>query len=269
MSHEPDSLILRMLRDMRAENGETRSEMRNGFADLRSEMTSLRADVAADIATIRKEVVEQKFVDFLSQYSFDAVHLNTIKGYLEKYFGKHAQNQKNDSEAIQNRITEINQQIDNLITLQTNGSISTTLLSNRVQKFELELEELTDLLKVKTEEKVDINDLLKFATKVLKQPHLLWQKSPLDIKKRIQVFDFPNGIVFDGANFRTPKVCSIYKLKEQIDTNKLLVVNSRFPGKNTVSTHVLLHSDFLLLETKEFWEQIVQELKQLQGIVET
>jgi hypothetical protein len=59
MSNEPDSLILRMLRDMRAENGETRSEMRNGFADLRSEMTSLRADVAADIATIRKEVGEQ------------------------------------------------------------------------------------------------------------------------------------------------------------------------------------------------------------------
>jgi hypothetical protein len=59
MSTEPDSLILRMLRDMRAEIAETRSEMGTGFADLRSEIGSLRADVAADIATIRKEVGEQ------------------------------------------------------------------------------------------------------------------------------------------------------------------------------------------------------------------
>lgn len=71
--------------------------------------------------TIRKEVLEQKFMDFLSQYSFDTTHLNTLKGYLEKHFEKHAQNQKNDSEAIQSHVTEINQQIDNLITLQTNG----------------------------------------------------------------------------------------------------------------------------------------------------
>jgi hypothetical protein len=61
MSTEPDSLILRMLRDMRAEMGELRSEMatKSDIAELRSEIGSLRADVAADVATIRKEVGEQ------------------------------------------------------------------------------------------------------------------------------------------------------------------------------------------------------------------
>jgi hypothetical protein len=72
MSTEPENLILRMLRDMRAEIGDIRSvmatksdvadlrsKMTSGFADLRSEIGSLRADVAADIATIRKEVGEQ------------------------------------------------------------------------------------------------------------------------------------------------------------------------------------------------------------------
>jgi len=68
MSTEPENLILRMLRDMRAEIGEVRAEIgdvrsematKSGVADLRSEIGSLRADVAADIATIRKEVGEQ------------------------------------------------------------------------------------------------------------------------------------------------------------------------------------------------------------------
>ncbi|MDQ6437016.1 hypothetical protein RB623_23440 [Mesorhizobium sp. LHD-90] len=61
MSDEPDNLILRMLRDLRAEIGDMRSEMATkrdlvGLgAELRSEMHSLRADVASDIATLQAE----------------------------------------------------------------------------------------------------------------------------------------------------------------------------------------------------------------------
>ena len=54
MSPEPESLILQLLRDMRAEIGDMRSEMatKSDLADLRSEMTSLRADVAADMIAL-------------------------------------------------------------------------------------------------------------------------------------------------------------------------------------------------------------------------
>ena len=68
MSDEPDNLILRLLRDMRAEIGDMRSDMADMRsvmatkqdlaelgADLRSDMHSLRADVASDIATLQAE----------------------------------------------------------------------------------------------------------------------------------------------------------------------------------------------------------------------
>ncbi len=68
MSDEPESLMLRILREMRAELGEVRSDlgdMRAEFAtkselrDLQSEMHSLRADVASDLLRTRKELSEQ------------------------------------------------------------------------------------------------------------------------------------------------------------------------------------------------------------------
>jgi chromosome segregation ATPase len=68
MSDEPDSLILRMLREMRAEMA-TKSdiaELKSDMTDLRSDMNSFRADVASDIAMLqaedrktRKELAEQ------------------------------------------------------------------------------------------------------------------------------------------------------------------------------------------------------------------
>ncbi len=59
MSDEPESLILQLLRDMRAEIGDMRSDMatKSDIADLRSEMTSLRADVAADLHDMHDEIV--------------------------------------------------------------------------------------------------------------------------------------------------------------------------------------------------------------------
>ena len=69
MPEEPASLILELLRQMRAELAtkadleSLRSELRSEVADLRSElksdMRSVRADVASDVLTLRKELGEQ------------------------------------------------------------------------------------------------------------------------------------------------------------------------------------------------------------------
>jgi len=72
MIEEPARLILELLRQMRAELGDVRSEIgRIGAdfatksdlnmlrADVAADMHSLRADVAADILTTRKELSEQ------------------------------------------------------------------------------------------------------------------------------------------------------------------------------------------------------------------
>ena len=63
MSDKPESLILRLLREMRADMTDMRGELKSDIASLRAEVTSdigsLRADVASDLHTTRKELGEQ------------------------------------------------------------------------------------------------------------------------------------------------------------------------------------------------------------------
>ncbi len=71
MTTEPESLILELLRQMRAEiaskadlealRADLRAELasKDELAELRSEMHSLRANVASDILSTRKELSEQ------------------------------------------------------------------------------------------------------------------------------------------------------------------------------------------------------------------
>jgi hypothetical protein len=58
---EPESLILRMLREMRAELGEARSDIRQIRAEFatKSDLRTLRADVASDLLSIRMELSDQ------------------------------------------------------------------------------------------------------------------------------------------------------------------------------------------------------------------
>jgi chromosome segregation ATPase len=65
---EPESLVLQVLREMRAELGDVRTELGEVRSDIRqirtdfatkSDLNTLRANVAADILSNRKELSEQ------------------------------------------------------------------------------------------------------------------------------------------------------------------------------------------------------------------
>jgi hypothetical protein len=78
----------------------------------------------------------------------------------------------------------------------------------------------------------DIAALYKFAANALQNLQILWEKSSFEKKKIFQVFGFPKGVVFDGEKFRTPEICSIFKLKELIDGNLLPVVPHQRLGRS-------------------------------------
>jgi hypothetical protein len=72
MTEEPESLILELLRQMRADLGDvrtdigqiraefsTKSDLNTLRADVAADMQTLRADVAADLLSTRKELGEQ------------------------------------------------------------------------------------------------------------------------------------------------------------------------------------------------------------------
>ncbi len=54
-------------------------------------------------------------MDFLAQYEFDYKYLNAIRHYLKVHFEEHLTNQGDGRKVIEQRITEINDQIDKLI----------------------------------------------------------------------------------------------------------------------------------------------------------
>ena len=83
------------------------------------------------------------------------------------------------------------------------------------------------------------------------------------------MFVFPKGLVFDGQKFRTPKVCSVYKLKDIIDNDLHPKADLRGSTKNTVYRANLPLSDKTLFDSKAFWEEILAELKEIPNVLKS
>lgn len=218
--------------------------------------------------TIRTESLESIFADFLQQFAFDTYYLNQLKDYLKVHLDKHTEKEKIADGAIIKRIDEVNQEISFLFTTHRKGNVSEAMFLSRLGKLETELEELQELQRVKKVEYFDIDGVLSFAAKALKAPNVLWQKGNLEIRRKLQEFYFPIGVIFDGKNLRTLKVCSIIRLKKLFDSSKFSIVNLHNTGTNTVSITNMPPSEEIPLESKEFAEHVADDLRKLSEIVE-
>jgi site-specific DNA recombinase len=217
--------------------------------------------------TIRKEVLEAGFMELLQCFAFETKHFSFLKERLKACFESTIKNDVLANDAIEKRIEEINNQIDILIKVHGQGGISENIFSVRVKKLEMELDELQELLKAKSNQDISIDDLVKSVTSFLIAPHLFWQKSPVDTRRKIQVFVFPMGLIFDGIKFRTPKLCSVYRLKDIIDAKFDPKADLRVNTKNTLKTYSFTLLSENLLETKAFWETIMVDLRGLSKIM--
>jgi len=213
-----------------------------------------------------KQKLETAFLEFLSDYAFDFRHINVLKHYLEVAFKKHVQGQETNREAIDTRIAEINEHIDKLVKLQLDGGISVSLLAQRTQTLEKELERLVELLQERNEKTHDITGLLTFAAEILQNPQILWEKASFEARKLFQWFGFPQGIVFDGKKFRTAEICSLFRLKEIIDSDLLSVVNYR-NGRKNPSQRLILSEEQKIYHSKEYWTKIAEDLRGLREMM--
>ena len=101
----------------------------------------------------------------------------------------------------------------------------------------------------------------------LANPGNFWQNQPIHIKRRLQKFEFPDGVILYENNFQTPNICSLFKLKSVIVGNSSQLVHyldiSIKHLKSTNNSPLRIEEDILL------WENIQSELEVLDEILQT
>lgn len=175
----------------------------------------------------KKEFLENKFMDFLQTIKLDETQIESVAKFYRTNVIEGIKSLNKERELIELKIDDLKSKQTILIQKNLDGLISDSLLKSQLEMIETQILNLYTSLTSNTEIKIDETLINKVYQTYFSNPGYIWKNLSFKNKVKLQWFNFPKGIVFDGESFRTNEIAFIYKLNEQIlDSESTMVPSS-------------------------------------------
>lgn len=163
-----------------------------------------------------RDAFEESYMAFMDRYKLDSELVGKLKTKLKESLGKATSDEQKDSRKLQARIEELSEKQNVLIRKNLDGFIPDAVLKQQLELIEKETYEARISITSLQEAEIDFEELLDFTKEYLENPSSVWKDAKLDKQLKLQWFQFPQGITFDGKNYGTAQVANVYKAKEAI-----------------------------------------------------
>jgi len=176
----------------------------------------------------RKEYLETAFKLFLNQFKMSEEQYSKLEKYVRQNLIQSIEGQRKQNVQSENYVVELKERQKALIQKNISGIISDALLKEQLDLIEEEITRISSsIISYSGFEKRHIAGALDLVVKYLKNPGAVWEMLPLQSKLRLQWFNFPKGVSFDGKKFQTAEICRLLTTKEGFEPSLSSWVNPR------------------------------------------
>jgi site-specific DNA recombinase len=212
----------------------------------------------------KKNVLEDRFKEFMDEFAFDTILIRRLKRELLNKFELNSTIKGQNNQALLAQKSRLKEKQSVILQKNLNGIINDNLLREQLAKLDDEIWSIDQILLKDDENRVDISKVLGFLIKYLQNPSTIWDKMPNAIRLKLQWFQFPKGVLFDGKEFRTEKISSVFKLK-QIFLDRMSI---KVPHPGQKNEHRILSKNSHLQNEKSIaWDEVREELKLLTDVL--
>lgn len=214
----------------------------------------------------RKLDLEERFCGFMDSFAFDSSEIANLQNEIISKLSLTSQMKEENYEYLAFKRTQIKEKQKLLLQKNLDGIISDPLLKEQLNLLDDEIWSIDKELTHKDERKTNFKEVFSFMDKFLFKPSLVWKDLPFHIKLKIQWFEFPDGVTFDGNEFRTTKTSCLFRLKHLIEDEMSSIV----PHPRPVYKHAN-PSNFppLHFEDSVVLDEVCKELETLETIINT
>lgn len=174
-----------------------------------------------------KDSLELKFQHHADKYHYDDTKIKELKESIKENLVKEQKGQQKESERLIVYIEELKTKQSLLIQKNLDGVISNQILQDELNRIDKELIKAEAILDNIPKSFYSIEDMTDFITEFLKNPSKIWAIAEPDEKRNLQWFEFPKGLTFDGTNFQTIEISSLFKLNGEFSDENSFRVPSR------------------------------------------
>ena len=216
----------------------------------------------------KRDELEATFIEYLNQFEFDDELFNAFKNSLKEHLYGSTKDKQNETEQLIKYIEQLKEKQNALIQKNLDGVITDLVLRQQLELIEKELFNSQAILAGMPKIKGNIEGLLEYIKPLLKNPGKIWAKAKFQLKYKLQWFQFPKGVYFDGKKFGTEEVCNLFKVKNSLLTSlsyRVPYLNQTWNQPKITNEENIaiedLHSDIV------YWEKIALEIEQLATIL--
>ncbi len=181
--------------------------------------------------SFKKSEMENKFIALLNKFELSLENIKQFKDYVMSILKEESSNFTGINENLKLKESNLIAIKNAIIQKSIAGVLPDNFVKEELEKITLELAEIEIKIQDSKSKVLHPEFIFESLQKVLENPGLFWQSCSFEIKRKLQVFDFPSGIVFDGDNYRTPKICSIFQLRNVIVEHLSPMVNPSVRNK--------------------------------------
>ncbi len=230
----------------------------------------------AKMMNFPKEALEAQFKSFMDHYSLNESHFEALKKKLRDTLSKGVKYRLKDREKVQLQVRQLKEKQSLLIEKNIEGIISNEILRDQLDRIDKELLNLNSRLYIEPQYDVNYEELVENAKELLTNPSKVWERANNENKLRLQVFEFPQGVMYDGSIFRTPEICRLFKVKDIFlheKSHRAGVKKKVFKNIPDIAILPSINGDKVTLPnkdnptTKKYWEEIGKQLIEVNEIL--
>jgi site-specific DNA recombinase len=163
-----------------------------------------------------RDEFERQFAFKMDSYAFGSEHIHKLKLLVRKEFDVATAGARKDAHALQTRIDELAEQQTALVKKNIQGVLSDAVLKQQLALVEKQTMEAHASLALLRNVDVSPEEAIDFTEEYLRTPSKVWRKAYIATQTKLQWFQFPSGMTFDGKEFGTAEVSSVFKAKDLI-----------------------------------------------------
>lgn len=164
----------------------------------------------------KRDELERRFMYHMDSYQFDSADIDKLKKLVHENFYKATESDRKSTQRMEARLKELTDEESALIRKNLKGVISDDSLKREIQEIDKTRLHIQADLAGMRDSGVSPEEAIEFSEEYLRTPSTVWRNADISTQTKLQWFQFPSGLTFDGEDFGTNEVSSVFKAKELV-----------------------------------------------------
>ncbi len=155
-------------------------------------------------------------MNFMDSYSIEERHITKLKALIRERFHKATAGEERSIGKLERTLLDLDVEAAGIVRKNSTGALNDRHMQRELARIDAAHDAAVADLAILRNTNVSPEEALAFCEEYLTAPSQVWRKAEIGIKTKLQAFQFPSGVEFDGQVFGTTEICSIFKDKRRL-----------------------------------------------------